>query len=507
MQRRQFLKLSGISLPLLSSCTAGLPAFAPPLAGPALPEAADWQQFQQQLQGQLLGHDHDEFVWRAKSANSRFDRQVPAVTVRVASSADVQLTLQFVRRFNLPFAIRGGGHSYTGLSSTAGLLLDMGQLQQIRYADGQVRIGAGAKLGDVYAALGVYQQSIPAGSCASVGIAGLMQGGGLGIADRMYGLTCDALLEAEIVTADGQLLRCNANQHADLFWALRGGGGGQLGVLTELSFRTFPTAPVRNYIGRYPLKNGEQVLTEWQRWATQLPDTVWTQLAIWVNGDSKNAPEIQIRCCGIGHQADVTQAWQQLENRLSGLWGDVDMQDHLYLDFMLSDCKGLDSNQCKLPSQHDAGKLKRVSMAGSSDMFNKILPAPGCQALLGAMRKRAQQGQTGAVLLTLMGGAIAAKPRDFNAFAHRHALFSAQYLSIHPEHSDESLLAKSAAWCHQMRYQMRRWSSGGAYLNYTDALIKHPAIAYYAGHYARLQQIKRQYDPQGLFRQRQGITV
>lgn len=507
MQRRQFLKLWSISLPLLSSCTASLPTFAPPLAGPALPEAADWQQFQQQLHGQLLGPDHNEFVWRAQSANSRFDQQIPAVIVRVASRDDVQLTLQFVRRFNLPFAIRGGGHSYTGLSGTAGLLLDMGQLQQIHYADGQVRIGAGAKLGDVYATLAAYQQSIPAGSCASVGIAGLMQGGGLGIADRMYGLTCDALLEAEIVTADGQLLRCNAREHADLFWALRGGGGGQFGVLTELTFQTFPTAPVRNYIGRYPLENGEQVLTEWQRWAAQLPDTVWTQLAIWVNGNSKKTPEIQIRCCSIGHQADVTQAWQQLEKRLSSLWGEVDMQDHLYLDFMLSDCKGLDSNQCKLPSQHETGKLKRVAMAGSSDMFNKILPAAGCQALLGAMRKRAQQGQTGAVLLTLMGGAIAAKPRDFNAFAHRRALFSAQYLTIHPEHSDEQLLAQSAAWCHQMRYQMRRWSSGGAYLNYTDGLMKHPATAYYAGHYARLQQIKRQYDPQGLFRQRQGIKV
>lgn len=507
MQRRQFLSLLGITLPLLPGCSSPLPEFTPPLSGPALPLASDWHQLEQQLQGRLITATHSEFVWRVKSANSRFDGTVPAVMVQPASTADVQRTLEFVRRFQLPFAIRGGGHSYTGSSSTGGLLLDMTLLQHIRYADGVVRIGAGAKLADVYATLGAYQQSIPAGSCASVGIAGLMQGGGLGIADRLHGLTCDALLEAELVTADGSVLRCNATQHAGLFWALCGGGGGQFGVVTELTFRTFSTAPIRNYIGRYPLQNGEQVLAEWQRWAAQLPDTVWTQLAIWVSDRSKNTPEIQIRCCGIGHQADVTHAWQQLENRLASLWGEVDMQDHQYLDFMLSDCKGLDTNQCKLPTQHDAGKLKRVAMAGSSDMFNQILPPAGCQALLSAMRRRAQQGQTGAVLLTLMGGAIAAKPRDFNAFAHRRALFSAQYLTIHPEHSPEQLLAQSAAWCHQMRYQMRRWSSGGAYLNYTDGLMKHPATAYYGGHYARLQQIKRQYDPEGLFRQRQGIKV
>lgn len=493
-------------MPLLSACSTALPDFQPPLAGPALPEGSDWQQFQQQLQGRLLGADHAEYSWRANSANSRFDHQVPALIVQVATSADVQLTLQFVRRFNLPFAIRGGGHSYTGWSSTTGLLLDMSQLNQIHYADGQAQIGAGAKLGEVYAALGRHQQSIPAGSCASVGIVGLMQGGGLGIADRLYGLTCDAVLDVEIVTADGQLLQCNERQHADLFWALRGGGGGQFGVITRLTMRTFPTAPVRNYIGRYPLKNGEQVLMEWQRWSAQLPDTVWTQLAIWVSGNNKT-PQIQIRCCGIGHQTAVTTAWQQLENRLSGLWGEVDMQDHQYLDFMLSDCKGLDSNQCQQPSQHADGRLKRVALAGSSDMFNQGLDVPGCQALLSALRRRAQQGQTGAVLLTLMGGAIAKKPKSYNAFAHRQALFSAQYLAIHPEHSTEAELSQSAAWCHQMRYQLRRWSSGGAYLNYTDGLMKHPATAYYAGHYARLQQIKRQYDPQSLFRQPQGIKV
>lgn len=506
MLRRKFLGLCSAipTLSVLAGCAQRLPqiqSVAP------LPSAEDWAQLQGNLQGDILFAEHPDFQWRARSANSRYDDKVPALIARPANSSDVQQLVRFIAQFKLPFAIRGGGHSYTGLSSTAGVLLDLGALNQIKLEQEIAVIGAGATLGNVYATLGQSERSIPAGSCAGVGIAGLVQGGGLGIADRLYGLSCDALQEAELVTADGELRRCNARENSDLYWAIRGGGGGQFGVLTSLKMQTFPSAPVRNYIGRYPLKDGELVLQEWQRWAVKLPDTVWTQLAIWVNGNSKNAPEIQIRCCSIGHQAVVTAAWQQLEKRLSSLWGDVDMQDHQYLDFMLSDCKGLDTNQCKLPTQHAEGRLKRVAMAGSSDMFNKILDQAGCQALLTALRRRASQGQTGAVLLTLMGGAIADKPRDFNAFAHRQALFSAQYLSIHPEHSSETLLAKSADWCHQMRYQMRRWSSGGAYLNYTDALMKHPAQAYYASHYAKLQQIKRRYDPQGLFRQAQGIKT
>ena len=506
MLRRQFFSIfSAIpAIFALSSCSQPLPKIE---SVTPLPTAEDWAQLQQQLQGELLFASHAQFHWRARAANSRYDHKIPALIARPQHSRDVQLLLRFIARFGLPFAIRGGGHSYTGLSSTSGVLLDLGALHQVSLQADIATIGAGATLGNVYAALGQWQRSIPAGSCAGVGIAGLVQGGGLGIADRLYGLTCDALVEAEIVTADGEIRRCNAHENADLFWAVRGGGGGQFGVLTELKMQTFASAPVRNYIGRYPLKDGELVLQEWQRWAAKLPATVWTQLAIWVSGTSKSAPEIQIRCCSIGHQAEVTTAWQQLENRLSSLWGEVDMQDHQYLDFMLSDCKGLDTNQCKLPSQHEEGRLKRVAMAGSSDMFNKIMDANGCQTLLTALRRRASQGQTGAVLLTLMGGAIASKPRDFNAFAHRQALFSAQYLTIHPEHSPETLLAQSADWCHQMRYQMRRWSSGGAYLNYTDALMKHPAQAYYASHYTRLQQIKRRYDPHNLFRQPQGIKV
>ncbi len=506
MQRRQFLSFCA-ALPatgLLGACSTHLPQIQSVLP---LPLAEDWQALQQSLRGELLYQDHSQFSWRATSANTRYDDVIPALIMRPADAADVQNCVRFIRRFALPFAIRGGGHSYTGLSSSRGVLLDMSLLSEIRLEQDVAVIGAGAKLGDVYAVLGQQQRSIPAGSCASVGIAGLLQGGGLGIADRMYGLTCDALLEAEIVTADGQLLRCNANEHAALFWALRGGGGGQFGVITALKMQTFASAPVRNYIGRYPLKDGELVLREWQLWAANLPDTVWTQLAIWVNGKTSASPEIQIRCCSIGHQADVTRAWQQLELRLASLWGDVDMQDHQYLDFMLSDCKGLDRPQCKLPSQDEQGKLRRVATAGSSDMFAKALDRSAVQALLTALRRRQQQGQVGAVLLMLMGGAISQKAKDYSAFAHRKALFSAQYLAIHPAGTEEAVLAQSADWCHQMRYLLRRASTGGAYLNYTDALMKQPAKAYYAGHYQRLQQIKRQYDPTNLFAQPQGIKV
>lgn len=512
MLRREFLRigLSG-SVALSVAACSQTPDFATaqspdaPQAVP-LPDDAAWQRFSQQFSGEILRPAHPDYQRCYPPANSRYDDRKPVLILRPGNSHDVQLTLNFVRQFKLPLVVRAGGHSYTGLSSGSGILLDTSSLQAISYQDGVATIGAGARLGQVYATLGQWQQSIPAGSCASVGLAGLLTGGGLGIADREFGLTCDALLEAELVTADGTIRTVSATQHADLFWALRGCGGGQFGVLTQLKMQTFATAPVRNYIARYPLKDGELVLKHWQQWAAQLPDTVWTQLAIWINGTVSAKPEIQIRCCGIGHPAAVTSAWQQLELRLAGLWGDIDMQDHQYLDFMLSDCKNMEQQQCQLPQQHPDGRLKRVAMAGSSDMFGKPLDKAASQTLLKALRQLQQQGGTGAVLLTLMGGAIGRLPVHDSAFAHRHALFSAQYLTIYPAQTAEQTIAAGAQWCHQMRVQMRRWSTGGAYLNYSDGLLRVPSRAYYGSHYRRLQQIKRQYDPDNLFRQFQGIS-
>lgn len=502
MIRREFLLLSAAGFASLSGCSTNLEPTTS-----TLPAGIDWQQLQTQLQGELLFPSAADFSRLGKAANARFDYLEPAVIIRCANSADVQLCVQFIRQHQLPFAIRGGGHSYTGFSSTSGVLLDLGLLDQIELDGHIATIGAGAKLGDVYATLGQASRSIPAGSCVSVGITGLTLGGGLGIADRRFGLTCDALQSIQIVTADGQLRHCSRTKHADLFWALRGGGGGQFGIVTALEFQTFATGPIRNYIARYPLADGEKVLHEWQRWVAQLPDSIWSQATIWFSGDPAKVPEIQIRACAMNEPVLLTQQWLQLAVALSDVWSELDMQDHQYLDFMLSDCAGLEMPECKLPNQHATGQLRRVAMAGSSDIFNKMIPTDGIGQLLKAVRQRHHAGGRGGVMLTAMGGAIQKLPHHDAAFAHRRALLSAQYLMSGPVGSPEPLLADGAHWVHQMRNVMRPWSTGGAYLNYTDALLKNWQQAYYGDHYARLQQIKSLYDAEGLFRGKQQIQA
>ncbi len=501
MQRRDFLLFSAAAAATVSGCQ-----FKPqPPARSALPDAAHWRQLASQLNGELLFPAADDFNRLKKAANARYDDIATTAIIRCTAVSDVQHAVQFVSRFQLPFAVRSGGHSYTGLSSTAGVLIDIGQLNQISLERDIASIGAGAKLGDVYATLGLQQRSIPAGSCASVGIAGLVLGGGLGIADRQFGLTCDALRRVELVTAQGEVIHCSATEHAELFWALRGGGGGQFGIATHFEFDTFATAPIRNYIGRYPLKDGNQVLAVWQQWLRSLPDTIWSQATVWFNGQAGSQPEIQLRACSIGHAALLTQYWHQLAQQLAVVWSEVDMQDHQYLDFMLSDCDGMEMPECKLPNQHERGQLKRIAMAGSSDIFRDYLPLSALHHLLNTIRQRHQQGFRGGLMLTSMGGAIAKVGPKQSVFAHRDAVLSAQYLFSGPVGTPEFMLQEGAWWVNQMRKQMRPWSTNGAYLNYTDARLKDWPQAYYGDNYVALQKLKRQYDPNNLFRFAQSI--
>lgn len=507
LQRREFLLLSAATL---AGCQLAPPFSEAAFSDPAnistpLPDAADWQRLAGQLTGELLFSAADAFNRLKKAANARYDEVPTAVIIRCQTTADVQHAIRFIHQYQLPFAVRSGGHSYTGLSSTSGVLLDIGLLNQISLDQHIAHIGAGAKLADVYASLGQQQRSIPAGSCASVGIAGLVLGGGLGIADRRFGLTCDALRRVELVTATGELIYCSASEHPALFWALRGGGGGQFGIATHFEFDTFATAPIRNYIGRYPLKDGNKVLSVWQQWLKTLPDEIWTQATVWFNGQKDAKPEIQLRACSMGHLALLSQHWYQLALQLGNVWSEVDMQDHQYLDFMLTDCDGLEMPECKLPNQHERGQLKRVAMAGSSDIFNDYLPLSALHHLLNAIRKRHKDGFRGGLMLTSMGGAIRRFDKKSTAFAHRDAVLSAQYLFSGPVGTPESMLQEGAVWVNQMRQQMRRWSTNGAYLNYTDALIQDWPQAYYGDNYVALQQLKRQYDPTNLFKFAQSI--
>jgi hypothetical protein len=231
MKRRTFLKLCflGVVPGLLAACGGGAsvsgnvtssPTTQPSPTVQPTPAAADWSALARSLQGTLIRPGNSRYPVAHQLFNPRFDGILPAAIAYCVSLADVQTCLSFVQRFSLPFTPRSGGHSYAGYSTTTGLVVDITSLNAVKVnaGTGVATIGAGALLIDVYAALAPQGFSLPAGSCPTVGIAGLTLGGGVGVLGRKFGLTCDNLLSAQIILANGRVLTCNASHYPDLCW-------------------------------------------------------------------------------------------------------------------------------------------------------------------------------------------------------------------------------------------------------------------------------------------------
>ncbi|MFD5881294.1 FAD-binding oxidoreductase, partial [Streptomyces yangpuensis] len=241
----------------------------------------DYRALARGIDGRLVlpgDRDHPE---AGRLFQPRYDAVVPAAVAYPAHAGDVAVCLDFARRESVAVVPRGGGHSYAGWSTRAGaLVLDTGAMAAVTIEGDGVRIGAGARLGDVHAALAGRGLSVPTGLCPSVGIAGLTLGGGLGLASRAYGTTADRLTGVRVVTADGTVREVCADRDRDpdLFWALRGGGGGNFGVVTEFRFRTHTVGDCAFAELHWPAAGSADVLRGWQRWLTGLPDPFWSQV-------------------------------------------------------------------------------------------------------------------------------------------------------------------------------------------------------------------------------------
>src|SRR5215211_483873 len=197
----------------------------------------DWATLQGAIDGEVALPDSltYESVW--KPFNARFHEARPRAIILCARPQDVSETIAFLDGHGLENAIRSGGHCFAGNSSSSGVIINVTPMDSVSVSDGVATIGAGARLGKVYETLQEHKVTIPGGTCPPVGIAGLTLGGGLGILGRKYGVTSDLLIGAQIVLADGRILDCDESHHEDLFWALRGGGSGNFGVVTSLTFR------------------------------------------------------------------------------------------------------------------------------------------------------------------------------------------------------------------------------------------------------------------------------
>jgi len=493
ISRRELLQAvgRGAATALAAGATAAVARAAAARAG----AAPDWARLRSRLAGTLILPGEAGYEAARRSFNPLFDGRRPAAVARCAGPEDVQRCVAAAAAWGLPIAARGGGHSYAGYSTPEhGLVVDMSAMAGVEVRpDGTAAVGAGARLIDVYAALARAGRCLPAGSCPTVGIAGLTLGGGVGVLARKLGLTCDRLTAARVVTADALMRTASAAAEPDLFWALRGGGGGNLGIVTTFLFATAPAPDLTVFSLRFPAGAVAGVLGGWQAWAPAVPDELWSSCIV----SAGEPPACRVGGCFAGSAAALAPLLDELVRRAGARPLGRATRELGYLDAMryFGGCSRRTVAECRLRGD-GPGQLAREAFAASSRIMARPVADPGRVASL------LHRPPGVDALFDALGGAVGRVAAGATAFPHRAAIATVQiYASAEGGHA-----RRAAQEVAEVAGGLGNLLGSGAYVNYIDPDLPGWANAYYGPNLGRLRQVARRYDPRGVFAFPQGIS-
>jgi FAD/FMN-containing dehydrogenase len=514
--RRDALRLLtvGAAAGLLAGCTGGsTPAKGPTTnsgltaSGPATgsaagsgkpPTPADWRALAAGLHGSLVQPGETGFAVAHRLYDPRWDTVVPAAVVRATRAHDVVEAIRFATRHGLRITPRGGGHSYLGASSSpGGLVVDLRGIDAVGYdaASKTATIGGGAQLIDVYRHLSTHGRGIPGGTCPTVGVAGLAQGGGFGIFDRLHGLTCDVVTEMDVVTAVGRKVQASPTVNPDLFWALRGGGGGDFGIVTGMRLRTFRTGNIGRWAARWPWSRAARVVAGWQTFLTTADRDTWANLHLDVVPSGRSVLVIGFSLSGHpGADRDALVSHVGVDPSATST------STHSHLDTVMSLAGCESESSCHLPPQ---GTFARESFVAGSTVAKTWLSAPGIARLVAAVDDHpAWTGERHAVCDPL-GGRVAQVDASATAFPWRSAPFTVQWYAALPVSHPPADVSAAGQWVAAARRRLAP-DSAGAYINYPSADVTASA-SYHGAAFARLRLVKAAWDPGAVFRPPAGV--
>lgn len=462
---------------LLGAGAVGKIVSTPTLAD-AAPPASAWKALAKELDGKLLRPGDDGYISAAHTFDPRRDGLRPLAIVQVARADDVAAAFAFCRQYGVGPRPRAGGHSYVGASTGTGVMvIDTGALDAIHYYPGSktVTIGPGVRLGDLHAALDRHGRTVPTGTCPTVGAAGLTLGGGIGTESRLYGLTADALTGATLVGPLGHSHKASAHSDAELFWGLRGGGGGNFGIVTRLSYRTHPALPGTIFRLVWGHKDNHRVLLGWQERLAHMPRHSWANLHL-DSGGGTVTPSITGVCWGTGATAEI--------NALINAVGKQPLSRQVYAESHAGAMSWFAGG---------ANGRRRQSWYAGSDVVSHTISSGQAKGIIRAVASWNGSGGAAAIFDPL-GGAVSDPKVGDTAFRWRNAHTSVQWY-VGLGSTSAGNLHRAATWvnrCHSAASQ----NSVGGYVNYLEP--GRELRSYYGGNYDRLVALNKQYDPKGL---------
>ncbi len=453
-----------------------------------MPESIE--QLKSSIRGELIQPADAAYDAARKVYNGMIDKR-PRLIVKCADVADVIAAVRFGVSNNLLTAIRGGGHNGAGLGTCDdGLVIDLSRMKGIRVdpAGKTVRVEAGCVWGDVDHATHAFGMATPSGFISSTGVSGLTLGGGIGYLTRRYGLTIDNLLSVDMVLADGSFVTANEKQNADLFWAIRGGGG-NFGVVTSFEFRLHPVSVVQFGPTFWPLEEAATVLRSYRDFIQKAPENVNGFFAFLIVPPAPMFPEhlhlkkvcaIVWCCTGSAEETEAaTKAMRSVGHPLLDHVGPVPFP--------------------AVQSVFDPLFVPGLQWYWRADNFTELSDE--------AILRHVEHGSKIPTMLSTMhlypvNGAAQRVSRNAMAYSFREALFAEVIVGVDPDPANAGTISE---WCKRYWEALHPFSAGGAYVNFMMEEGQDRVQATYRDNYERLAEIKRKYDPNNFFRVNQNI--
>ncbi len=491
-----------------TSTTTTVPPSTTTTTGPAT--AASWTQLAASLTGSLVLPSNPRYGIDRLLYNSKFVSLHPRAIAFCATPDDVARCIDFATSHGVPISARSGGHSYGGYSNSDGLVIDVSQMAGVSVdtAANVARVGAGAKLIDVYNVIGNAGRLLPAGSCPTVGIAGLALGGGIGVFGRKYGLTTDNIHSVSIVTADGRIVTADANTNSDLFWACQGGGGGNFGVVTSFEFNVHPMPEVTLFTMQYPWATAATMLSAWSDWTGSAPDELWSNCQLLSQGTYGYLPQIAGVYCGTPNELASVLAPLKSMIGTAPTYSFNGSDSYLSAMEIEAGCSGLSIAACHLTTQNPSGRLSHEAYSAKSSYVDAPTNDTAAAAYVGAIENLHAHAPTvgGGLAFDSYGGAINRVASDATAFVHRDKLAGIQATYSWSSATLPSEITAGAEWLTFLGTSVFD-AATGAYQNYIDPTLADWESAYYGSNLAKLVAIKNKYDADNLFSFAQSIPL
>ncbi len=445
------------------------------------------------LRGTLLRSGDDGYADARSVWNGMIDRR-PALIARCVGVSDILAGVKFARETGIALSIKGGGHNIAGLAvAERGLMLDLSLMRGV-WVDAKARVAGaqpGCLLGDVDRETQLHGLAAVLGFVSMTGIAGLTLGGGFGYASRRFGWTADNVRSMDLVTADGRLVHASQEENTDLFWGLCGGGG-NFGVVTNIAYDLHPLGPEIFGGGiAWPAASAPDVLSMFQEVAESAPPelTVVAVLRIappapWIDKESHGKPIIAVFACHTGKVEDGEKLLAPVK-RFGKPVGDI-IQRRSYV-----------SQQSLLDATQPKGRRYYWK--------SEYLPGLSHELLDSAIENaRSLRSPHSAIILFQLGGALAKHSNDHSAVGNRDAAFVLNITAAWDKQDDDNA---NVEWARAAWRDMKRFSTGGTYINFlTEEEADGRIQAAYGANFARLTQLKADWDPLNLFRMNKNIA-